>query len=67
MDQEDLLTPIEVAKYLKVPVQTVWWWCREGTLPAFKIGKYWRIPRKELRSALAASGTRKRPEQPPAS
>lgn len=44
----EMLTPNEVASYLKVPVKTIWRWCRTGTLPAVKIGKYWRIPQDEL-------------------
>ena len=53
--QEDLLTPEEVAEYLKVPIPTIWRWCRKGTLPALKIGKYWRIPRTRLDEYLSAS------------
>ena len=48
MDKDGMLTPKEVAEYLKVPIETVWRWCRDSTLPAVKIGKYWRIPRDEL-------------------
>ena len=48
MDKDGMLTPKEVAAYLKVPIETVWRWCRDSTLPAVKIGKYWRIPRDEL-------------------
>jgi excisionase family DNA binding protein len=48
MVRDEMLTPTEVAEYLKVPVQTVWRWCRTGTLPAVKIGKYWRIPDTQL-------------------
>jgi excisionase family DNA binding protein len=46
--ENEMLTPEEVAGYLKVTVETVWRWCRTDTLPAVKIGKYWRIPRNEL-------------------
>ena len=48
MKKEKLLTPEEVAEYLKVPVQTIWRWCRNGDLPALKVGKYWRIPENEF-------------------
>lgn len=51
-----MLTPEEVADFLKVPVQTVWRWCRQGTLPAVKIGKYWRIPRARLEACLDEAG-----------
>jgi len=48
MRKNEMLTPSEVADYLKVPIQTIWRWCRRGTIPAVKIGKYWRIPGDEL-------------------
>ena len=65
MDKDEMLTPREVAEYLRVPIETVWHWCREGTLPAVKIGKYWRIPREELKSSLASAGTRKKDAEQP--
>ncbi len=34
----DLLTPEEVAEYLKVHVETVRLWIRSGRLPAFRLG-----------------------------
>jgi len=52
MIEGDMLTPSEVAEYLKVPVHTIWRWCRIGTLPAVKIGKYWRIPSGELEAFI---------------
>ena len=52
MMKNEMLTPREVAEYLKVPIRTVWRWCRTGTLPAVKIGKYWRIPRDELEAFI---------------
>jgi len=48
MLKEELLTPEEVAEYLKVPVETIWRWCRNGVIPALKIGKYWRIPENKF-------------------
>ena len=48
MQTDEMLTPNEVADLLKVPTKTIWRWCRNETLPAVKIGKYWRIPRDEL-------------------
>ena len=58
MKKEGMLTPEEVAKYLKVAVETVWRWCRKGTLPAVKIGKYWRIPEDELEAFIQSRGNR---------
>ena len=56
MATDEMLTPSEVAEYLKVPIQTVWRWCRTGTLPAIKIGKYWRIPRDQLALFINSQG-----------
>jgi excisionase family DNA binding protein len=58
MSQEELLTPNEAAAYLKVPVETVWRWCRQGTLPAAKIGKYWRVDKKQLDAFIASQRVR---------
>lgn len=55
MSQEELITPNEAAAYLKVPVVTVWRWCRQGTLPSVKIGKYWRVDKRELDRFIASS------------
>jgi excisionase family DNA binding protein len=58
MMKDEMLTPREVAEYLKVPIQTVWRWCRTGTLPAVKIGKYWRIPGDELEAFIKTRANR---------
>ena len=52
MPNDEMLTPQEVADYLKVSVETVWRWCRNDRLPAIKIGKYWRIPHDELETFI---------------
>jgi len=59
MRKDEMLTPSEVADYLKVPVQTIWRWCRKGTIPAVKIGKYWRIPADELEAFIDAEANRR--------
>ncbi len=46
--QNELLTVREVAIYLRVGRVTVWRWCQEGTLPASRIGRSWRIHRADL-------------------
>ena len=44
----DMLTIAEVAKYLKLHELTVRRLAREGELPAFKVGRQWRIKRDLL-------------------
>src|SRR5918995_4693666 len=49
LDQLDrLLSTEEVAEYLGVGQATVYRWCREGSLPAVKIGRHWRVRRSAL-------------------
>src|SRR5215208_5010615 len=49
LDQlETLLSTEEVAEYLGVGQATVYRWCREGSLPAVKIGRRWRVRHSAL-------------------
>ena len=44
----ELLTVREVADYLRVSRVTAWRWCQQGVIPAFRIGRTWRIRRDDL-------------------
>ncbi len=44
----DVLTVDEIADYLRVSRATICRWCGSGRLPAFKIGKSWRMQRCDL-------------------
>ena len=46
--RNEVLTVQEVATYLKVSRSTVWRWCKNGKLPAFRIGREWRIHQETL-------------------
>jgi|YNPNPStandDraft_1061719.scaffolds.fasta_scaffold340226_1 excisionase family DNA binding protein len=46
--QLEFLTPQEVSDLLRVSVHTVRRWINEGSLPAYKVGRSWRIQRHEL-------------------
>jgi len=52
-----LLTVEEAAAYLRVSKATVWRWCSRGMLPAFKLGREWRIRKSELDKLTAISPT----------
>jgi excisionase family DNA binding protein len=52
----EVLTVEEVARLLKVTSTTVRRWCLSGRLPAFKIGRAWRIPREGLRRLTDPGG-----------
>ena len=47
-DQQSFLTPQEVSDLLRVSVYTVRRWIKEGDLPAYKIGRRWRISESEV-------------------
>ena len=48
MIMDEIMTVQEVAQYLKVSRSTVWRWCNQGKLPAFKAGRGWRVRRVEV-------------------
>ncbi len=45
---DEVLTAEEVAAYLRVHLMTVRRWCRQGELPAAKVGRSYRIRRADL-------------------
>jgi excisionase family DNA binding protein len=51
---DELLTVAEAAACLRVSWATLWRWCQEGRLPAFKIGHEWRIIGSDLKRLIAA-------------
>ena len=48
MNEDEILTLEEVAKYLKLQPQTVYKWAQEGNIPGAKLGKEWRFRRRIL-------------------
>lgn len=53
----ELLTVAEVAHYLRVSETTVWRWCSSGRLPAFRIGRGWRMRRVDLEKIIGGNAT----------
>jgi excisionase family DNA binding protein len=51
---EHLLTVREAAEYLRVSQATMWRWCQEGRVPAFKIGHEWRVVTPALQRLVEA-------------
>ncbi len=48
MEQIDfIMTSQEVAKYLRIPIRTLYKLCQEGKIPATKVGRHWRF-RKDM-------------------
>jgi excisionase family DNA binding protein len=58
--EDEVLTPEEVASYLKIHIGSVLRLCRQGKLPAVKIGGGWRIPKSALNEMFTV-------KKPPAS
>jgi excisionase family DNA binding protein len=44
----EILTVMDVARFLRVPKSTVYKLARLGGLPASKIGKHWRFLRRDI-------------------
>jgi len=57
---DEILTIKEVATYLKVSRTTVWRWCYEGKLPAFRVGRGWRIHRAAVEQLIGQYSEEKR-------
>jgi excisionase family DNA binding protein len=45
---DEILTVMDVAQFLRVPKSTVYKLARVGELPASKIGKHWRFLRRDI-------------------
>ena len=48
----DIMTPKEVAKYLKMSVLTVYKHAKLGTIPGFRVGNSWRFDKKKIDEVL---------------
>jgi excisionase family DNA binding protein len=46
--QQAFLTPQEVSNLLRVSVYTVRRWIKQEALPAYKVGRLWRIKKIDL-------------------
>ena len=50
---QPFLTPQEVSDLLQVSVYTVRRWIKQGELPAYKVGRLWRINKNDLNRWLS--------------
>ena len=48
MSSGEILNIKEVSDYLKIPVSTIYKLIQEGKLPAIKLGKHWRLMKKDI-------------------
>ncbi len=54
--ESEILTVMEVARFLRVPKSTVYKLARLGQLPASKIGKHWRFLRRDIHEWMHSRG-----------
>jgi len=52
LPSQPFLTPQEVSDLLQVSVYTVRRWIKKGELPAYKVGRLWRIKTGDLNQWL---------------
>jgi len=52
LPSQPFLTPQEVSDLLQVSVYTVRRWIKQGQLPAYKVGRLWRIKEGDLNKWL---------------
>lgn len=48
----EIMTPKEVAKYLKMSVLTVYKHAKQGIIPGFRIGNSWRFDKQKIDEVL---------------
>jgi len=51
-EKETIYEAEKLAKFFHVTKQTVREWCKKGKIPAFKIGKEWKIRVVDLRKTI---------------
>jgi excisionase family DNA binding protein len=57
---DKILTAPEIAKFFGVSKKTVYAWCKEGNIPAFKIGQEWMVRQSDLQKMINAKVTKRR-------
>lgn len=51
-DKDKIYGAPELAKFFGVTPKTIWEWCKKGKLPAFKIGKEWKVRVSDLNKTI---------------
>ena len=57
-DLPEVLTPDQAAEYLQVNRETIYRYIRDGKLSASRLGRSYRVPRRNLELLLLATRTR---------
>ncbi len=56
----EIMTPKDVAKYLKMSVLTVYKHAKKGTIPGFRIGNSWRFDKDKIDEVLVKGSSNNR-------
>jgi len=51
-DVNEIMTITQVAKYLQISEITTYRLVQEGRIPAFKVGRGWRVKREDLKEFI---------------
>ena len=54
----EIMTPKDVAKYLKMSVLTVYKHAKSGTIPGFRVGNSWRFVKQQIDEILLNGGNK---------
>lgn len=46
--ENEIMTVSDVAEYLKISEMTTYKFVQDGKIPAFKVGRHWRVKRSDL-------------------
>lgn len=52
MTYDTIMTAEQIGAFFGVSKKTVWEWCKTGKIPAFKIGKEWRVRQSDLQRLI---------------
>ncbi len=58
--KDQILNVPEIAKFFGVTHKTVYEWCKNGNLPAFKIGQEWMVRQSDLQKMISAKMSKRR-------
>jgi len=54
LTRDEVMTALEVAELLHLPVSTVYYLARRGEIPACRLGRAWRFLRPRIEELLAS-------------
>lgn len=64
-DKDKIYGAEDLAKFFGVTKKTVWEWCKKGKLPAFKIGKEWKVRVVDLNKTIVQKINARKEENHP--